>query len=206
MLKICDMLQVKRSTMQSWKQCDQWVTTASINRVELTLEARLIRLDVKPDLTPRDFKVADFLSRQMERLTRVNCYSQTGNEVDLNPNIANRNKGDSKKPIDQLKQVNSADDFRNLFMCEFVDDKALVFPFEELQCCMVDMIEEWEDFAPFADRPFNWRPSGWAMIRHTPATAPDARYWLHCWLPVVSSVSLSITSGKAWALPCRPGS
>ncbi|GAB7403896.1 hypothetical protein OUHCRE4_30670 [Enterobacter hormaechei subsp. steigerwaltii] len=28
--------------------------------------------------------------------------------------------------LDQLKQENSADDFRNLFMCEFVDDKASV--------------------------------------------------------------------------------
>lgn len=30
--------------------------------------------------------------------------------------------------IEQLKRENSADDFKNLFMCEFVDDKASVFP------------------------------------------------------------------------------
>lgn len=59
--------------------------------------------------------------------------------------------------LDQLKQENSADDFRNLFMCEFVDDKASVFPFEELQRCMVDAMEEWEDFEQFADRPFTCR-------------------------------------------------
>ena len=52
--------------------------------------------------------------------------------------------------IEQLKRENSADDFKNLFMCEFVDDKASVFPFEELQRCMVDTLEEWEDYAPFA--------------------------------------------------------
>ncbi len=34
-------------------------------------------------------------------------------------------------------------------MCEFVDDKASVFHFEELQRCMVDTLEEWEDYAPF---------------------------------------------------------
>lgn len=51
--------------------------------------------------------------------------------------------------IEQLKRENSADDFKNLFMCEFVDDKASVFPFEELQRCMVDTLEEWEDYAPF---------------------------------------------------------
>ncbi|WP_425133847.1 terminase gpP N-terminus-related DNA-binding protein, partial [Enterobacter hormaechei] len=96
--QICDMLQLKRPTVQSWKQRDGWEETAPINRVESTLEARLIQLYAKPDLTPHDFKVADFLSRQMERLARVNRYSQTGNEVDLNPNIASRNKGDRKKP------------------------------------------------------------------------------------------------------------
>ena len=96
--QICDMLQLKRPTVQSWKQRDGWEETAPINRVESTLEARLIQLYAKPDLTPHDFKVADFLSRQMERLARVNRYGQTGNEVDLNPNIASRNKGDRKKP------------------------------------------------------------------------------------------------------------
>ncbi|MFT2598387.1 oxidoreductase, partial [Escherichia coli] len=60
--------------------------------------ARLIQLYAKPDLTAHDFKVADFLARQMERLARVNRYGQTGNEADLNPNVANRNKGEKKKP------------------------------------------------------------------------------------------------------------
>ncbi|WP_439033745.1 hypothetical protein ACS19Z_05450 [Klebsiella pneumoniae] len=44
-------------------------------------------------------------------------------------------------------------------MCEFVDDEDVsVFPFEDLQRCMVDSLEEWEDFAPFADNPFGSRP------------------------------------------------
>lgn len=73
--------------------------------------------------------------------------------------------------LDQLKQENSADDFRNLFMCEFVDDKASVFPFEELQRCMVDAMEEWEDFAPFSDRPFNWRP---VWIGYDPSHTGDS--------------------------------
>ncbi|HGV2853828.1 TPA: terminase family protein [Escherichia coli] len=96
--QIADTLQVKRPTVQSWKQRDGWEETAPLNRVETTLEARLIQLYAKPDLTPHDFKVADFLSRQMERFARINRYGQTGNEVDLNPNIASRNKGDRKKP------------------------------------------------------------------------------------------------------------
>lgn len=94
--QIAEMLQTKRPTVQSWKQRDQWEETAPLNRVESTLEARLIQLYAKPNLTPHDFKVADFLARQMERFARINRYGQTGNEVDLNPNVANRNKGDRK--------------------------------------------------------------------------------------------------------------
>lgn len=76
--------------------------------------------------------------------------------------------------------INSVDDFRNLFMCKFVDDKASVFPFEDLQRCMVDSLEEWEDFAPGA----------WCSRRRL--------------LPVASSAFLSVTSGKAWTSPDRP--
>lgn len=53
--------------------------------------------------------------------------------------------------LEQFRQENSVDDFRNLFMCEFVDDKASVFPFEDLQRCMVDSLEAWEDFATQAE-------------------------------------------------------
>lgn len=91
--QIAEQLQVKRTTVQSWKQRDKWEETAPLNRVEFTLEARLIQLYAKPDLTAHDFKVADFLARQMERLARVNRYGQTGNEADLNPNVVTATKG-----------------------------------------------------------------------------------------------------------------
>ncbi len=105
--------------------------------------------------------------------------------------------------IEQLKRENSADDFKNLFMCEFVDDKASVFPFEELQRCMVDTLEEWEDYAPFAANPFAPARYGLVTTRHTVATAPDAWCWHRRWWPVANSEYLSVTSGKAWTLPPR---
>lgn len=94
--QIAEMLQTKRPTVQSWKQRDQWDETAPLNRVESTLEARLIQLYAKPNLTPHDFKVADFLSRQMERFARINRYGKTGNEVDLNPNVVTATKATAK--------------------------------------------------------------------------------------------------------------
>lgn len=419
--QIAEMLQTKRPTVQSWKQRDQWEETAPLNRVESTLEARLIQLYAKPNLTPHDFKVADFLARQMERFARINRYGQTGNEVDLNPNVANRNKGDRKKPtknffsdeaiekleeiffaesfeyqlrwhraglehrirdilksrqigatfyfsreallhalktghnqiflsasktqayvfreyiiqfarrvdvdltgdpivignngakliflgtnsntaqshngdlyvdeifwipnfqklrkvssgmasqshlrstyfstpstlahgaypfwsgelfnrgrasaservdidishdalaagvacpdgqwrqivtiedalaggctlfnLEQLRQENSVDDFRNLFMCEFVDDKASVFPFEDLQRCMVDSLEEWEDFAPFADNPFGSRP---VWIGYDPSHSGDSAGCVVLAPPVVAGGKFRILESHQW--------
>ncbi|HBS7049065.1 TPA: terminase ATPase subunit family protein, partial [Klebsiella pneumoniae] len=419
--QIAEMLQTKRPTVQSWKQRDQWDETAPLNRVESTLEARLIQLYAKPNLTPHDFKVADFLARQMERFARINRYGQTGNEVDLNPNVANRNKGDRKKPtknffsdeaiekleeiffaesfeyqlrwhraglehrirdilksrqigatfyfsreallhalktghnqiflsasktqayvfreyiiqfarrvdvdltgdpivignngakliflgtnsntaqshngdlyvdeifwipnfqklrkvssgmasqshlrstyfstpstlahgaypfwsgelfnrgrasaservdidishdalaagvacpdgqwrqivtiedalaggctlfnLEQLKRENSVDDFRNLFMCEFVDDKASVFPFEDLQRCMVDSLEEWEDFAPFADNPFGSRP---VWVGYDPSHSGDSAGCVVLAPPVVAGGKFRILERHQW--------
>ena len=419
--QIAEMLQTKRPTVQSWKQRDGWDETAPLNRVENTLEARLIQLYAKPDMTAHDFKVADFLARQMERFARINRYGQTGNEADLNSNVANRNKGDRKKPkknffseeaveklediffdqsfayqlgwhkaglehrirhilksrqigatfyfareallralktghnqiflsasktqayvfrkyiiafarlvdvdltgdpivignngaellflgtnsntaqshngdlyvdeifwipnfqrlrkvasgmasqkhlrttyfstpsslghgaypfwsgdlfnrgrasaservdidishaalargvacadgqwrqivtiedalaggctlfdLDALRRENSADDFRNLFMCEFVDDKASVFPFEELQRCMVDSMEEWEDFAPFADRPFGHRV---VWIGYDPSHRGDSAGCVVIAPPVVAGGKFRILERHQW--------
>ncbi|HBY4297354.1 TPA: terminase ATPase subunit family protein [Klebsiella pneumoniae] len=419
--QIAEMLQTKRPTVQSWKQRDQWDETAPLNRVESTLEARLIQLYAKPNLTPHDFKVADFLARQMERFARINRYGQTGNEVDLNPNVANRNKGDRKKPtknffsdeaiekleeiffaesfeyqlrwhraglehrirdilksrqigatfyfsreallhalktghnqiflsasktqayvfreyiiqfarlvdvdltgdpivignngakliflgtnsntaqshngdlyvdeifwipnfqklrkvssgmasqshlrstyfstpstlahgaypfwsgelfnrgraraservdidishdalaagvacpdgqwrqivtiedalaggctlfnLEQLQRENSVDDFRNLFMCEFVDDKASVFPFEDLQRCMVDSLEEWEDFEPFADNPFGSRP---VWVGYDPSHSGDSAGCVVLAPPVVAGGKFRILERHQW--------
>lgn len=420
-LQIAEMLQTKRPTVQSWKQRDQWEETAPLNRVESTLEARLIQLYAKSNLTPHDFKVADFLARQLERFARINRYGQTGNEVDLNPNLANRNKGERKKPkknffsdeaiekleeiffnqsfeyqlgwykaglehrirhilksrqigatfyfareallralktghnqiflsasktqayvfrkyiiafarlvdvdltgdpivlgnngaemlflgtnsntaqshngdlyvdeifwipnfqklrtvssgmasqshlrstyfstpstlahgaypfwsgelfnrgrarasdrvdidithtalaggvacsdgqwrqivtiedalaggctlfnLQQLQQENSVDDFRNLFMCEFVDDKASVFPFEDLQRCMVDSLEEWEDFAPFSDNPFGFRP---VWIGYDPSHSGDSAGCVVIAPPVVAGGKFRILERHQW--------
>lgn len=419
--QISEMLQTKRPTVQSWKQRDGWDDTAPLDRVGNTLEARLIQLYAKPDMTAHDFKVADFLARQMERFARINRYGQTGSEADLNPNVANRNKGDRRKPkknffseeaieklgeiffdqsfdyqlgwhkaglehrirhilksrqigatfyfareallralatgqnqiflsasktqayvfrkyiiafarlvdvdlsgdpivignngaellflgtnsntaqshngdlyvdeifwipnfqklrkvasgmasqkhlrttyfstpsslghgaypfwsgdlfnrgrasaserveidishaalargvacadgqwrqivtiedalaggctlfdLDALRRENSADDFRNLFMCEFVDDKASVFPFEELQRCMVDSMEEWEDYAPFADRPFGQRV---VWIGYDPSHRGDSAGCVVIAPPVVAGGKFRILERHQW--------
>lgn len=96
--QIGEMLSQKTPTVQSWKSRDQWEAIAPISRVETSMEARLIQLVMKDVKEGKDYKEIDLLGRQIERLARVNRYNHTGNEADLNPNVANRNKGERKAP------------------------------------------------------------------------------------------------------------
>ena len=73
---------------------------------------------------------------------------------------------------------NSADDFRNLFMCEFVDDKASVFLFEDLQRCMVDSRWKSGKTCAVCRRPFNWRP---VWMGYDPSHTGDSAA-VRCWL------------------------
>lgn len=59
--------------------------------------------------------------------------------------------------LDQLKLEYSDEEFAQLFMCQFIDDGASVFPLAMLQRCMVDSWEVWTDFKPFAARPMGDR-------------------------------------------------
>ncbi|HEJ9058708.1 TPA: terminase ATPase subunit family protein [Serratia fonticola] len=419
--QIAEMLNQKAPTVQSWKQREKWDAIAPISRVEASLEARIIQLILKGKKEGSDYKEIDLLGRQIERLARVNRYMATGSEADLNPNVANRNKGERKKPkkntfseeaiakleqvffddsfdyqlgwhkaglahrirnilksrqigatfyfaresllralktghnqvflsasktqayvfreyiiqfaqmvdielsgdpivlgnngakliflgtnsntaqshngdllvdeifwipnfqklrkvasgmasqkhlrstyfstpstlahgafpfwsgelfnkgrkstkehveidishnalaagklcddgqwrqivtiedalaggcdlfdLDTLKRENSADDFRNLFMCEFVDDKASVFPFEELQGCMVDSLEEWTDVNPYAARPFGDRP---VWVGYDPAHTGDSAGCVVLAPPMVAGGKFRILEHHQW--------
>jgi hypothetical protein len=57
----------------------------------------------------------------------------------------------------QLQLEYGPDEFENLFRCMFIDDAMSVFPLAEMQRCMVDSWVVWEDFKPFAIRPFGYR-------------------------------------------------
>ncbi|KJF83570.1 terminase large subunit domain-containing protein [Photobacterium angustum] len=55
--------------------------------------------------------------------------------------------------INELRDEYSDDDFKNLFMCIFVDDAQSVFKFSQLEKCGVDS-SSWRDFKPKQARPF----------------------------------------------------
>lgn len=71
--------------------------------------------------------------------------------------------------IEQLKREYPPDEFRNLFECEFVDDSASVFKFEQMMACGVE-VSRWTDFDPTASRPF----AGRVWVGYDPAIGIDA--------------------------------
>lgn len=96
--EIARQLDIAASTISSWKDREKWDDVAPVGRVELALETRLNLLIAKEEKNGADYKEIDLLGRQMERMARVKKYSfGDGNEVDLNPKLANRNKGERKK-------------------------------------------------------------------------------------------------------------
>lgn len=88
------------ATIRSWKQRDKWDEVTPFDRVELTLESRLCALIRKESKEGKDYKEIDLLYRQLERHARIHRYQHGGNAVDLNPTLANRNKG-QRRPYEK---------------------------------------------------------------------------------------------------------
>ncbi|MFM4731077.1 terminase ATPase subunit family protein [Aeromonas salmonicida] len=95
---IAELLQTPEGTVSTWKKRDSWDDIKPIDRVDFAIEARMCQLISKDVKSGGDFKEIDLLGRQLERIARVNKYSNGGNETDLNPKVANRNKGPKKAP------------------------------------------------------------------------------------------------------------
>ena len=73
--------------------------------------------------------------------------------------------------IEQLRREYSPDEFSQLFLCNFIDDGASVFPFALVQACMVDSWAEWDDYKPLALRPFGHRK---VWIGYDPSRSGDS--------------------------------
>jgi uncharacterized protein YjcR len=89
-------LGIKRTTLQGWKRAQGWDSATPVQRVANSLEARMVQLIAKESKTGGDYKEIDLLGRQFERLARVNKYSESGRESDLNPAIHTRNEAPRK--------------------------------------------------------------------------------------------------------------
>lgn len=74
--------------------------------------------------------------------------------------------------IDELREESSAEEFANLYMCDFIDDSSSLFTLKVLQGCMVDSWEAWaDDFKPLAQRPYAHYP---VWVGYDPSHTGDA--------------------------------
>lgn len=95
---IAEEMGISRTTIESWKTRDKWDEAPVIERIESSLETRLLHLIEKEPKQGCDYKEIDLLTRQIERFARVRRYQAPGgNEADLNPNVENRNAGPKRK-------------------------------------------------------------------------------------------------------------
>ncbi|HGP5998372.1 TPA: terminase family protein, partial [Vibrio cholerae O1] len=68
--QIASHLGVSANTLYSWRRRDKWDETHPVQRVSDEIHVRILRILNKKDLTAHDFKVMDFLGRQMARLNK----------------------------------------------------------------------------------------------------------------------------------------
>jgi len=97
--------------------------------------------------------------------------------------------------LQQLRLEYSAEEWSNLLMCEFIDDTASVFPLVELQRCMVDSWEVWDDFKAFALRPFGYRE---VWIGYDPAMFGDSAGLVVVAPPAVPGGKFRILEKHQW--------
>jgi len=97
--------------------------------------------------------------------------------------------------LQQLRLEYSADEWANLLMCEFIDDTLSVFSMLEMQRCMVDSWEVWEDFKAFAPRPFGSRE---VWVGYDPAHRGDSAGCVVIAPPAVRGGKFRILEKHQW--------
>lgn len=91
---IATFLELPRTTVQGWKDTCKWEEASALDRVEGSLECRMVQLIFKTDKDGKDFKEIDLLGRQMTEIAKQRHYEETGKLKDLNHKLGNRGKGE----------------------------------------------------------------------------------------------------------------
>jgi uncharacterized protein YjcR len=97
--------------------------------------------------------------------------------------------------LEQLRLEYNDRDYRNLLMCEFVDDTASIWSLSKLQRCMVDSWVEWDDFKPFAARPIGDRP---VWIGYDPSRMRDGAAVIVVAPPAVEGGKYRVLERHTW--------
>ena len=113
---IAEKLGVARGTLHGWHKAERWAEATPTQRVEGSLETRMVQLVAKNEKTGGDFKEIDLLGRQLERLARIGNYQQSGRERDLNPAIDARNAGPKKQPTKNFLSDEDIEKLKDAFI------------------------------------------------------------------------------------------
>ncbi|SPY70798.1 Uncharacterized conserved protein [Providencia alcalifaciens] len=92
-------LNVSANTIYSWRRRDKWDETEVMQRLSGETHVRILRLMSKENLTAHDFKVIDFLGRQLERFNKSNEHHEKENK----PKTPKNHFTDEQ--IDQLREL-----------------------------------------------------------------------------------------------------
>lgn len=76
-----------------------------------------------------------------------------------------------KATLENLQRRRSPQDFANLYMCQFMDDLDSLFPLKSMRRCMVESLDCWPDFKPWAIRPLSDTP---VWIGYDPSSTGDS--------------------------------
>ena len=112
--QIAEELDVPGSTIASWKGRDKWDEASSVQKCEDHTECRLAQLLAKEKKTGHDFKEIDLLWRGLEKAARIRKFERGGNEVDLNPKVANRNSAEVREKKSKAKNLIDRDGLAQL--------------------------------------------------------------------------------------------
>lgn len=127
----------KTSTVQSWKQRDAWEKADIYEDVNLAMRARMLLLIARDKKGNGEYAEIDFFMRQLERSAKIERYrSGEGNEVDLNPNLANRNNSPKKRKLRNQVSEEQLVRLEELF-------EALLYDFQQV---WLDAIEDTDVF------------------------------------------------------------
>ncbi|WLE59266.1 terminase ATPase subunit family protein [Burkholderia plantarii] len=97
--------------------------------------------------------------------------------------------------IDELRLEYSADEFANLLLCQFIDDSLSVFPFAELQRCMIDSWDLWDDVQFLTLRPFGYRP---VWLGYDPSLTGDSAGCVVLAPPAVPGSKFRVLEALQW--------
>lgn len=96
--------------------------------------------------------------------------------------------------IDELREEYSEHDFKNLFLCEFVDGANAIFQFNKIQKCMVDT-SIWQDFKANAKRPFGSRE---VWLGYDPSRTRDNAVLMVVAPPIVAVEKFRVLERYTW--------